>query len=74
MGLNLTRLRPCHLNVRSEEFAIAGCGLPPGPGGLLGAAEGVSYLLVVGTVIWSGFTRARTGRGLPPGRLNLFVS
>jgi hypothetical protein len=26
----------------------AGCGLPPGPYGLLGAAEGLSYLTVLG--------------------------
>jgi hypothetical protein len=33
----------------------------------VGAAEGVSYLLVIGTVSWSLVTRTRTGRGLPPG-------
>ncbi|KAL4572449.1 hypothetical protein LXL04_019226 [Taraxacum kok-saghyz] len=30
-----------------------GCGLPPGPGGSIGALEGVSYLVVVGIVGWS---------------------
>eukprot|EP00884_Botryococcus_braunii_P016021 jgi/Botrbrau1/3101/Bobra.0070s0085.1 len=50
---------------------FTGCGLPPGPAGLLGAAEGVSYLLVAGTVVWSVVTRARTGRGLPAGPLGL---
>ena len=30
-----------------------GSGLPPGPGGLYGAAEGISYLVVVGLVGWS---------------------
>jgi hypothetical protein len=27
---------------------LAGCGLPPGPYGLMGAAEGLSYLTVLG--------------------------
>jgi hypothetical protein len=44
-----------------------GCGLPPGPGGLLGAAEGVSYLYVVGLVAYSAWTKAKTGSGLPAG-------
>ncbi|GBG83605.1 hypothetical protein CBR_g37409 [Chara braunii] len=30
-----------------------GCGLPPGPGGSLGALEGISYLVVVGIAGWS---------------------
>jgi hypothetical protein len=29
-------------------LSAAGCGLPPGPYGLLGAAEGLSYLTVLG--------------------------
>lgn len=33
------------------------CGLPPGPFGLLGAAEGISYLGVVGLVFWSAYTK-----------------
>jgi hypothetical protein len=44
-----------------------GCGLPPGPGGLLGAAEGVSYLYVVGLVAYSAFIKVKTGSGLPAG-------
>ncbi|KAI7844249.1 hypothetical protein COHA_002047 [Chlorella ohadii] len=44
-----------------------GCGLPPGPSGLLGAAEGVSYLVVGGVVLWSLATKLSTGRGLPAG-------
>ena len=44
-----------------------GCGLPPGPGGLLGAAEGVSYLYVVGLVAYSAVKKAKTGSGLPAG-------
>ncbi|KAJ6800168.1 uncharacterized protein M6B38_205150 [Iris pallida] len=44
-----------------------GCGLPPGPGGSIGALEGVSYLVVAGIVAWSIYTKAKTGRGLPSG-------
>lgn len=44
-----------------------GCGLPPGPGGSVGAAEGVSYLAVVGLVGWSVYTKVKTGSGLPAG-------
>ena len=44
-----------------------GCGLPPGPFGLEGAAEGISYLLVVGLFGWSLFTKIKTGSGLPAG-------
>ncbi|GAB4848864.1 hypothetical protein Ancab_003658 [Ancistrocladus abbreviatus] len=48
-----------------------GCGLPPGPGGSIGALEGVSYLVVVGIVGWSLYTKAKTGSGLPNGPLGL---
>ena len=34
-----------------------GCGLPPGPGGSLGALDGVSYLALVGIVGYSAFTK-----------------
>eukprot|EP00887_Chlorella_sp_A99_P000582 scaffold17.g582.t1 len=44
-----------------------GAGLPPGPGGALGAAEGLSYLAVLGVVGWSIATKLRTGSGLPAG-------
>mmetsp|Transcript_22613 Transcript_22613/g.45788 ORF Transcript_22613/g.45788 Transcript_22613/m.45788 type:complete len:195 (+) Transcript_22613:84-668(+) len=44
-----------------------GCGLPAGPFGLVGAAEGVSYLGVVGLVGYSLFTKITTGSGLPAG-------
>lgn len=52
-----------------SEVALlrSGCGLPPGPGGALGAAEGVGYLVVAGVVVWSAVTKARTGSGLRPG-------
>ncbi|GAB2232061.1 hypothetical protein Droror1_Dr00011083 [Drosera rotundifolia] len=48
-----------------------GCGLPPGPGGSIGALEGVSYLVVAGIVGWSIYTKAKTGSGLPNGPFGL---
>ncbi|XP_057449400.1 uncharacterized protein LOC130740737 [Lotus japonicus] len=48
-----------------------GCGLPPGPGGSIGAIEGVSYLVVVGIVGWSLYTKTKTGSGLPNGPFGL---
>ncbi|KAI8029847.1 hypothetical protein LOK49_LG01G03456 [Camellia lanceoleosa] len=48
-----------------------GCGLPPGPGGSIGALEGVSYLVVVGIVAWSLYTKSKTGSGLPNGPFGL---
>lgn len=48
-----------------------GCGLPPGPGGSLGALEGVSYLVVVGIIGWSLYTKSKTGSGLPNGPFGL---
>lgn len=48
-----------------------GCGLPPGPGGSIGALEGVSYLIVVGIVGWSIYTKSKTGSGLPNGQFGL---
>ena len=53
-------------------YASAGCGLPPGPNGLWGAVEGVSYLVVGGFVVWSLGRRLRYGKGLPTGET--FVS
>lgn len=44
-----------------------GCGLPPGPGGLVGAAEGLSYLYVCALVAYSAVKKVRTGSGLPEG-------
>ena len=40
-----------------------GCGLPAGPFGLVGAAEGISYLAVVGLLGWSIFSKIKTGSG-----------
>ncbi|KAJ4714436.1 Anti-muellerian hormone type-2 receptor [Melia azedarach] len=48
-----------------------GCGLPPGPGGSIGALEGVSYLAIVVIVGWSLYTKAKTGSGLPNGPYGL---
>jgi hypothetical protein len=47
------------------------CGLPPGPLGLLGAAEGISYTTVIGIFAWSLITKIRTGSGLPAGPFGL---
>lgn len=42
-----------------SEYTLktTGCGLPAGPGGLLGALEGISYLFVVGLVGFSVYTK-----------------
>ncbi len=49
----------------------AGAGLPEGPGGALGALEGVSYLIVTALVGWSVSTKLKTGGGLPAGPAGL---
>lgn len=49
----------------------SGSGLPPGPGGSLGALEGVSYLAILGIVGWSAYTKISTGKGLPNGPFGL---
>jgi len=50
-----------------------GCGLPAGPFGLFGAAEGISYLIVAGVVIASLGKKVTTGSGFEdePGSLPL---
>lgn len=48
-----------------------GCGLPPGPFDLIGAAEGVGYLTVTLLLVWSISKKIRTGSGLPPGPAGL---
>lgn len=48
-----------------------GCGLPPGPFGLEGAIEGISYLGIVGIFGWSLYTKVKTGSGLPAGKFGL---
>ena len=50
----------------SEYFLkTTGEGLPPGPGGIYGATEGVSYLVIVGIAAWSIYKKVKTGSGLP---------
>jgi len=51
----------------------AGCGLPPGPGGFLGAAEGLSYLTGGALAIWSLASKLSTGHGLPKGEPTTFA-
>lgn len=55
--------------VAVSEYALltTGCGLPPGPGGLIGAVEGIGYLAVAAVVVWSVATKVKTGKGLPAG-------
>jgi hypothetical protein len=48
----------------------AGCGLPPGPGGALGAAEGASYLAVL-AFAGAGIGRRASGKGGLPGLLGV---
>jgi hypothetical protein len=48
-----------------------GCGLPPGPNGLVGLTEGLSYLAILAIVAWSANTKVKTGRGLPNGPYGL---
>jgi|MDTB01.2.fsa_nt_gb hypothetical protein len=59
--------------VAYSEYVLktTGCGLPPGPYGLLGAAEGVSYTAVVGIFLWSVTKKIRTGSGLEAGQYGL---
>jgi hypothetical protein len=48
-----------------------GCGLPAGPFGLIGAAEGVSYLVVIGFVGAAILSKFTTGKGFPAGPFGL---
>ena len=52
---------------RSITLKTTGCGLPAGPFGLLGAAEGISYLVVIGFVGAALLNKLNTGSGLPAG-------
>ena len=60
---------PCVPIVTYSEYVLFsnGCGLPPGPYGLLGAAEGISYLVVAGMFLLSIYSKISTGKGLPEG-------
>ena len=51
--------------------AKTGGGLPAGPFGVVGALEGVSYLLVVAVCGASLFKKVTSGSGLPAGRFGL---
>ncbi|GHP04349.1 hypothetical protein PPROV_000310300 [Pycnococcus provasolii] len=53
--------------VSIATLKTTGCGLPPGPGGLIGAAEGISYLAVTALLVTSITTKVKTGRGVPNG-------
>jgi hypothetical protein len=44
-------------------------GLPPGPGGALGAVEGVSYSIILGVIGWSTYSKLKTGSGIISGSL-----
>ena len=61
--------RRCSVLLRQWEHA--GCGLPPGPSGLIGTAEGFSYVTLLGIAGWGIGMRATTSRGLPSGSLQL---
>lgn len=53
----------CTTSLYLSHLLRAGCGLPPGPSGLLGAAEGISYLVVGGIVVWSLARKLGSGSG-----------
>jgi hypothetical protein len=61
------------LMVLWSEFTLktTGCGLPAGPLGLLGAAEGISYLAVVALAALSLYSKLRAGSGLPAGPVGI---
>lgn len=50
------------------SVATTGGGLPAGPFGLVGAVEGISYLVVVGFVGAALYSKVTTGSGLPAGK------
>lgn len=52
-------LEPLHLSLICSHV---GAGLPPGPSGALGAAEGVSYLVVLGLICWSLYAKVRAAQ------------
>jgi len=51
-----------------------GCGLPAGPSGVVGAVEGVSYLLEVGLAGFSIYAKVTGGKGLPPGPKGILLA
>lgn len=61
------------LVVFNSEFVLSktGCGLPAGPFGVIGLIEGLSYLSVLGLVLFSSVKKFKTGSGLPAGPFGL---
>jgi len=57
------------LIVLVSEYVLktTGCGLAAGPYGIVGAAEGISYLGVTALVAFSLYTKVKSGSGLPAG-------
>lgn len=57
------------LIVLYSEYTLktTGCGLPAGPGGIVGALEGISYLAIVALAGLSSTKKLSTGSGLPAG-------
>lgn len=64
---------PALPTVAYSEYTLltTGCGLPPGPYGLFGAAEGLSYLVVAAIILISLYSKLTTGKGLPDGPAKL---
>jgi len=59
--LGATGVAAATVMIYSESVLFrTGCGLPAGPLGLVGAAEGLSYLCVVGLVCFSLYAKIRT--------------
>jgi hypothetical protein len=59
--LGATGVAAATIMIYSESvLSRTGCGLPAGPLGLVGAAEGLSYLGVVGLVCFSLYAKIRT--------------
>lgn len=52
-------------------LATTGSGLPPGPNGIYGGAEGIATLTVFGVSLWSLASTLFRGKGLPAGPLNI---
>eukprot|EP00929_Paragymnodinium_shiwhaense_P121570 TRINITY_DN93844_c0_g1_i1.p1 TRINITY_DN93844_c0_g1~~TRINITY_DN93844_c0_g1_i1.p1 ORF type:complete len:199 (-),score=37.19 TRINITY_DN93844_c0_g1_i1:151-747(-) len=52
------------LVVAWSEYTLktTGCGLPAGPLGLLGATEGISYLVVVGLLAYAVYSKLQPGK------------
>ena len=57
----------CRHLVSLWTLKTTGCGLPAGPFGLIGAAEGISYLVVIGFVAAALLSKVTSGKGLPAG-------